>query len=135
MNWKLILLLSLFGLAMGLATVWFISSTVEPFFWLGIFLVSAYMIAKYAPAKFFLHGFMVSIVNSIWVTAAHATFFFTYVVTHPEYLAMTNNLAPALAAHPRRMLLAVGPISGILSGLVLGLFSWVASKFLKRNIN
>ena len=46
MNWKLILQLSLFGLVMGVATVFFISSSVEPFCWLIVFLISAYVIAR-----------------------------------------------------------------------------------------
>jgi len=135
MNWKLIFLLSLFGLAMGFATVFVIPSSVEPFCWLAIFIVCAYLIARYAPGKYFLHGLLVSIVNSIWITAIHASLFYTYVANHPEYLQMLT--APgnpeALSAHPRRMMVITGPIIGLLSGLVLGLFSWVASRFVKRS--
>ena len=46
MNWKLIFQLSLFGLAMGVATVFLIPSTVEPLFWLVVFAISAYAIAQ-----------------------------------------------------------------------------------------
>ncbi len=42
MNWKLILQLSLFGLAMAVGTVFVIPSNVEPLFWLAIFAVCAY---------------------------------------------------------------------------------------------
>ena len=129
MNWKLIFLLSLFGLAMGLGTVWVISSTIEPVFWLVIFLVSAFAIARNAPGRYFLHGFLVSIVNSIWITAVHVAMFYTYVANHPEYLQM---LPPDLAGHPRRLMFLIGPITGILSGIILGLFSWIASKLFKR---
>ena len=86
MNWKLILLLSLFGLAMGIATVFFIPSNIEPVFWCIIFLICAWIIAKRARGHFFLHGLLVSIVNSVW----------------------------------------------IVSGLVLGLFAWIASKIVRR---
>ncbi len=48
-NAKLIVLLSMFGLAMGLATVSFIPSTIEPAFWLTNFVVSALTVAKKAP--------------------------------------------------------------------------------------
>jgi hypothetical protein len=133
MNWKLIFLLSLFGLAMGLATIFVIPSNIEPFFWLVIFIVCAYLIAKYAPGKFFLHGFLVSIVNSIWITAAHVIFFYQYVAAHPEHLQMVANMPEALVGHPRRAMLLVGPIAGIASGIILGLFSWIASKIVKRN--
>jgi hypothetical protein len=50
MNWKLIFQLSLFGLAMGIATVFVIPSNIEPAFWLVIFLICAYLIAKQSPA-------------------------------------------------------------------------------------
>jgi hypothetical protein len=46
MNWKLIFLLSLFGLAMGFATVFVLPTKIEPVFWLVIFVISAYLIAK-----------------------------------------------------------------------------------------
>ena len=59
MNWRLILMLSLFGLAMALATVWVIPSTVEPIFWLVIFIICAVIIARQVPARHFLHGLLV----------------------------------------------------------------------------
>jgi len=133
MNWKLIFLLSLFGLAMGLATVSLIPSMIEPIFWLVIFLISAYSIGNYAPGKYFLHGFCVSLANSVWITMAHIAMFYTYVANHPEFLQATNGLPPDLAGHPRRMMLPIGLISGIMFGLILGFFAWVASKFMKRN--
>ena len=71
MNWKLIFQLSLFGLAMGIATVYVIPSKIEPAFWLVIFLYCAYAIAKCSGGKNFLHGLLLGIANSIWITAAH----------------------------------------------------------------
>src|SRR4051794_34972556 len=132
MNWKLILLLSLFGMAMGLATVSMIPSTIEPIFWLLIFIICAYLIAKYATGKYFQHGFMVSIFNSDWVTAAHAAMFYTYAANHPKFMQMVYGLPPALAGHPRRLMLLIGPISGVIFGLILGLFSWIAGKIVNR---
>ena len=46
MNWNLVLRLSLFGLAMGIATVFVIPSNLEPLFWLAIFVVCAAIISK-----------------------------------------------------------------------------------------
>ncbi|MFZ0968503.1 MAG: hypothetical protein WAN13_09550, partial [Candidatus Acidiferrales bacterium] len=74
MNWKIIFLLSLFGLAMGIATVFVIPSKIEPFFWLVIFVVSAFVIARAAASRHFLHGLLVGIVNSVWITGAHILF-------------------------------------------------------------
>jgi hypothetical protein len=59
-NWKLIGQLSLFGLAMGIATVFLIPSSIEPLFWLGIFCISAYLIAAKSFGVYFLHGRNVS---------------------------------------------------------------------------
>jgi hypothetical protein len=61
MNWLLIAVLSGFGLAMGIGTVSLIPSSVEPAFWLVIFAICAYVIARRAPGRFFLHGVAVSL--------------------------------------------------------------------------
>ena len=61
MNWKLIFQLSLFGLVMAVATVFWIPSNIEPAFWLVIFLACAYLVAKNISGKYFLYGFLVSI--------------------------------------------------------------------------
>lgn len=130
MNWKLILQLSLFGLAMGIATVFFIQSNVEPFFWLAIFIVSAYLIATRAPGRYFLHGLFVGIANSVWVTASHVTLVNSYFARHPKELAMMASMP--LPTHPRVMMLLTGPVIGVLSGVVLGVLAIVASKLVKR---
>jgi hypothetical protein len=132
MNWKLIFLLSVFGLAMGFATVSLVPSTVEPICWLVIFIISSYLIARYARSRYFLHGFLVSLLNSVWLTLAHVAFFDTYIASHPEYMQLVEGLPPALSAHPKRMMFLIGPITGVIFGLVLGLFSWVASRIVPR---
>jgi hypothetical protein len=133
MNWKLILQLSLFGLAMGIATVFFIPSTIEPLFWLAVFIVCAYVIARRAPDRYFVHGLMVSLVNSVWVTGAHVLLFSQYAAHHPEEMAMMSSMP--LADHPRRMMMIVGPIVGVVSGFVLGLFAVVAHRLVRSKVS
>jgi|SRR5882762_116024 len=128
MNRNLIFKLSLFGLAMSIATVYFIPSNIEPFCWLVIFVICAYAIAKQCTSKYFLHGFLVSILNSVWITAAHVILFHPYIAHHPDEMTMMVNWT----AHPRRMMLVTGPLIGVLSGLVLGLFAVIASKLVKK---
>lgn len=129
MNWKLIFSLSLFGLAMAVATVYWIPSNIEPIFWLGIFLICAYIIARNAPGKYFLHGFLVSLVNSIWITAVHSIFYDTYMANHPEVAEMNANMS---VTNPRMVMILAGPIIGAVSGLVQGLLAYLASRLIKK---
>ncbi len=130
MNSKLIFQLSLFGLAMAFATVYFIPSNIEPLFWLAIFVLCAYLIAKNCTEKYFLHGLSVSLVNAIWITAVHIILFDAYMANHPQEAAMMAKMP--LPDSPRIMMLGTGPLVGLISGLVLGLFAFLASKIWKK---
>jgi hypothetical protein len=132
MNWKLIFQLSLFGLAMAISTVYWIPSNLEPFFWIAIFIICAYLIARNCTEKFFLHGLFVSLVNSIWITVAHVLLFKTYITNHPKEAEMMVTMP--LPKHPRIMMLLAGPFIGLICGLVLGLFAFIASKIWKRKV-
>src|SRR5579863_7169575 len=98
MNWKLIIGLSMFGLFMAIATVFFIPSNIEPICWLIIFLVCAYLIAKNAPGKYFLHGFLTSLANCVWITGAHILLFTQYAANHAQEMEMSNKM-PFLQGH------------------------------------
>ena len=130
LNGKLIALLSLFGLAMGVFTVFVVPSSVEPFLWLAIFVVCAVLIARNVSEQHFLHGFLVSVLNSVWMTGAHVLLFDFYIVRHPQEGAMMAHMP--LPDSPRLMMLLTGPVIGAASGLVLGLFAFVAGKVVKR---
>ncbi|MDR3668847.1 MAG: hypothetical protein P4L35_18585 [Ignavibacteriaceae bacterium] len=130
MNVKLIFLLSGFGFLMAIATIAWIPANAEPIFWLVIFIICAYLIAKNCTGKYFLHGLLVSIANSIWITAAHIIFVNTYLVNHPRELEMMSKMP--MPTHPRIMILIIGPIVGIFSGIILGLFAFIASKLMKK---
>jgi len=126
MNWKLIVQLSLSGLAMGIATVFLIPSTTEPLCWLVIFGICAYLIATRAAGRHFRHGLMVGLVNGVWVTTAHLVLFDRYIANHPEEAAMMTSMP--LATSPRLMMAVIGPCIGVVSGVVLGAFAVLASK-------
>src|SRR5262249_48416971 len=112
---KLILTLSMFGLAMGIATVFVIPSNIEPVLWLAIFGVCAYVIAKKAPGRPFLHGFLVSLVNCVWITGAHIALVDSYLSRHPNEAAMMAKMP--MPDSPRLMMLLTGPVIGIISGV------------------
>ena len=131
MNWKLILQLSLFGLVMALATVWVIPSTIEPLAWLVIFPICAYFIARRAPRGYFLHGLLVGIMNSVWITAAHVTFFNAYIARHAREAEMMTRMPLA----PKLMMLVTGPIVGIVSGIFLGILSLVVHRIVSTRVS
>ncbi len=130
MNWKLIFSLSLFGLAMAIATVYWIPGSIEWCFWLPIFLYTSWRIALKAPGKYFGHGFLLGLFNCFWVTSAHILFVHTYAANHKEEMDAFSKMP--MANHTRMWMAIMGPIVGIISGLILGLFALVASKIMKK---
>lgn len=132
MNWKLIFGLSLFGLAMAFATVYWIPMSTERFMWPVIMLICAYLVAKNATGKYFLHGFLVCLVNCVWITGAHITLADTYLAIHADEAAQYVELNRKAGLNITQAMLIMGPVIGIFSGLVLGLFSFIASKILKK---
>jgi len=129
-SWPLVARLSLLGLLMGIATVFVISSNVEPLCWLVIFAVSAYFIAKRVAGKYFLHGLLVGIANSVWVTAAHVVLFDHYIANHPREAAMMTSMP--LPGSPRLMMALVGPVIGIASGLLIGALAMLVANLVSR---
>jgi hypothetical protein len=130
MNWKLILQLSLFGLAMAIATVFVIPTRIEPICWLAIFIICAILIATNCTEKYFLNGLMVSLFNAVWMTSAHILLFNTYIASHAQEAEMVRKMSVSLS--PKLMMLITGPVIGVISGLILGLFAIIASKIMKK---
>ena len=128
MNWKLIFALSLFGLAMAVASLLGLGM-LEPLLWLVIFIIYAWLIATRAPGKYFLHGFLVSVVNSIWITAIHALFFSVYAKNNPQFV---QSSPPGM--NPRVLMLIMGPLVGAMFGVIAGLFAFIASKIFKKSV-
>ena len=130
MNARLVLLLSMLGLAMAFGTVFFIASNIAPFAWLAIFLVCAWLIATRAGSKPFRHGLAVGLLNSVWVTSAHILLFRQYAASHPEEMEAMRSMP--LAESPRLMMAITGPIIGLVTGVVLGVLALGATKLVSR---
>ena len=133
MNWKLIFQLSVFGLIMSVASVFLIPETIEPGFWIAIFLFCAYAIARMCREKYFLHGFFISIVNSIWITIAHVLYASTYLANHPQMVSMNLQMPLIMQQHQRTTMAVLGLPFGAVFGLILGLFCFIASKIVKKS--
>lgn len=129
MNWKLIFQLSLFGLAMAFATVFLIPPAIEPAFWLPIFLVCGFVIAKRRAAGHFAHGVVLGLANCVWITTTHLAFFNRYVAGHAQEAALLQSMP--LLTHPRLMMAMMGTAVGVVSGVVIGIFAVIAGKLVK----
>jgi uncharacterized membrane protein len=56
--------------------------------------------------------------------------FAPYLTHHPKEAAMMTSMP--LPLHPRLMMMLMGPIVGVVCGIVQGLFSFIAAKLLKK---
>jgi hypothetical protein len=131
LNWKLILGLSVFGLVMAVLTVYVIPFNHEFFYWIPAFLLYGFLIAKLAPGKYFLHGFLTSLVNCFWITSIHVIMAKEYIERHPDEMKMMADWP--MHDHPRRWMLIMGPAIGIACGLIVGGLSWLFAKAMKKN--
>ena len=130
MNWKLVLQLSLFGLVMAFATVFVVGPMVEPLCWLVIFPTCAYLIARRAPGSFFLHGLLVGILNSVWITSVHVLLFTRYLAGHPREAELMAQMPLA----PKVMMVVTGGIVGVVSGIVLGILALIVHRLVSTRL-
>jgi hypothetical protein len=134
LKWRLIFELSLLGLLMGFATVWFIPFKSEIYFWLIIYIYSAYRIGNIHRGNYFLHGFLVSVLNGCWYALVHVFFYHEFIAFHPEELSLFQLLS--LEQSPKFATLVTGPLFGAGFGLLVGTLSmgaYLLRKKLKKN--
>ena len=117
---------------MAFATISLIPQQYEWPFWLVIFLFCAYTIAKVCTGSFFLQGFLVGLINCIWITIVHFIFFATYMAHHPAMATMLTAMPPSVGTHPRLVIAVGGLFYGVIAALVLGLIAFIASKIFKK---
>ena len=115
---ELIFRLSLFGLLMGLATIWFIPYQYEIYFWVIIFLYCGYCIGKIHRGNWFLHGVFVTTLSGLWYSLAHVFFYHQYMGYHPEEFMMLKRLG--LDSNPKGAMLVTGPMFGAIFGILQG---------------
>ena len=123
MNLRLVLLVSMIALVAAIATVYAIPPSAESGCWLAVMLACALAVVRLAPGKFFLHGFLVGLLNWLWVAASHVLLFGAYAARHPHDLSGMQSL-PGLPGWMRHYGI---PIPGA-SGLVIGALSWLLSR-------
>jgi len=61
----------------------------------------------------------------------HILFFNSFMLHHTSSM---DKMPVALQTHPRQVMIIFGAIIGVVSGLVLGLFAYIASKIVKKEV-
>ena len=130
MNWKIAFLLSLAGVAVGLAEVFGLYGIPQLVVWAAVFVGYAIFLARNIDGDYFVHALLASLLAGLWAGTIHAVFINAYVAHNPalqsEYAVLPKG------THPRLMMIMMGPFYGAIRGVVAGLLAVAAGKFMKR---
>lgn len=116
------------GIAMGIFTLYFIPGRYEAVIGTPSFILCAWFIGRYAPARHFLHGFLLGMVNSAIVTGIHVYFVGIYLAHHPTDAVQFAKMQRESGATPQQAMMLLGAVVALISGVVQGLFSLIGRK-------
>ena len=132
MDRKLAGMLSVAGIVMGIASVMGWTQHREGVLWLVIAIASAFVIAREAPGKYFLHGLWTGLLAGIASALIQLAMYSTYLANNPDSAAQIQTM-PA-NWNPRVLLLIFAPLIGLLNGLVIGFLGWLGARMLKPRL-
>ncbi len=130
MNWKLVFGLAGFGILMGILSLFGYTEGIEWLLWLVIAVICSVAIAKVLSAKLFLTGLLVGLLDGVFNSIVQSAFFATYLSNNTRTAEGFGPIPGGL--DPRIFVLIAGSFIGLLYGLVLGLFAWLAGKIFKK---
>ena len=130
MNWNLIVRLSFFGFIMGAVSILTISIFWFTVLWLIIYGACVFVIAKRCTEKYFLNGFMLSMLNMGWATGFHIIFYTIYLTNNP-IIELLYTLLP-YSEFPRLGMIFMAPVFGAVFGLFVGFFSFLVAKVIGK---
>jgi TctA family transporter len=129
-NWKLIFLLTLFGVAIAFAGVLGLPGRIEAYIWLFVFVIYAAIIVRKTTGKYFLHAFAACTISGVWIGIIHAIFISTYLADH-HVIRQVYKMMP-LSHHRRLLSVIMGTIIGVLMGIIAGLIAHAFGKITKK---
>ena len=124
-NQKIILQTSLFGVLMGIFSVFGWSQNSQPFIWLFTALITSFYLYKNLKNGIFIHCIIIGLSWGFDCALVIVLFFKTYHLNNPLFV---NELLNISFSYPRAILLTVGP----LAGLSLGFFIYIPIYILKK---
>jgi hypothetical protein len=127
MKWNIVFLLSLFGVGMGIASLFGYTKKIELYEWIVIAVVVTYIIPKQTTHKVFLHGMYAGIGMGVLFTVVQISFFDVFLqhnTTEAEgFKAMFGG------NDPRIFIFLSGPFIGAAYGVLIGAFAQLSAKF------
>ena|SRR5688572_5954999 len=131
MNWKIILGLSLFGILMGVLSVFGLTGGLEWLLWLIIALISAVVIERSAPKLHVTSGFLVGFLDSLFSGIIVAFFWERYLLQNPDVLNRLAEMPEGLA--PEFFMIIASVLIGFIYGLFIGLVVFLIRKTKRRS--
>jgi hypothetical protein len=126
-----VLSLSLLGAGLGAASVFGLSGVPAAIGWTLAAVICAGQIARRAPERAFLHGFLTGFIGSVLATLVQVALVPIYLERQPDIAAELATMATTLP--PGVLILISAPFLGAVGGLVLGLLSYIAVKIETRD--
>lgn len=134
MNWKTILSLSIFGIIMGLLSVYGISKGfIEFALWMVIAVISALAIERTTRDKLVTHGFLVGFLDGLFHGIVVSILADTYFMNRPEVLELYMQMGETIPVRFFPIIASV--LTGIVYGLFIGLIVYLTRKSTKRQFS
>ncbi len=131
-NWKIVLILSSFGIVMALLSVFGnVKGSYELVLWALLAIVSSYMIAKKGGRLPFIEGVTTGVLSGILNSAVQFFFFRQYILNNPGKLEQFREIPLEMPA--QYLILFTGPIIGLIYGIILGIISTSFRKVIETN--
>lgn len=133
MNWRLILMLSLFGPALGVLTVLgMIPRGADRFIWAAVVALCAFLAAKKEPERALQHGALIGFINGASSTLVQALFVDTLTANNPWMVEAMAKQPPGFDFEFFVFMLV--PFIGVASGGMTGLLAmWIARARARRD--
>src|SRR5688572_13641957 len=117
MNWQLIVILSLFGILIGILGVRGYTVKIEFFLWLTAGIFTALVAARNIQEKVFLHLLIIGLAWGLFNALLQSIFFSNYLANNPS---VQENFNKVTFMSPRYFVLITGPVFGLITGAVMG---------------
>jgi hypothetical protein len=125
MNWRLVLWLASFGALIGVISLFGYTQGIELYLWVGIAVLCGILIRRNVPSLHFLHGFVAGTLAGVFNGIIQSAFFSFFLRHNPQVLEAMKPTGYTLTAG---FILLTSPLAGVLFGMFLGAWAWVAGK-------